>query len=320
MKAAVYRQNGGPEVLSYETVPDPVPSAHEVLVRNEAISIEGGDLLSRFMMPLPASPHVVGYGSAGEIVAIGSAVTDLRIGQHVAAYGHAGSHAALRVVRADHCWVLPDGLDPQAAACVPVAFGTAYEALFEHGRLEAGQTVLLQGVAGGVSLAALMLAKQAGARVIGTASSERQLEVLRGYGLDEGINYISEDLHARVMAVTDGRGVDLSIDPVAGSQTQKVIDSTRRGGRIVLVGASSRERSPIDATSLVRGNLFMSGFMLSEHYHTQRVRQYIGQILHQIGLGKLKVVIDRAFPLADAVEAHRYAEQRGRVGRVVMIP
>lgn len=320
MKAAVYRQNGGPEVLSYEDVPDPVPAAHEVLVRNEAISIEGGDLMGRLMLPLPAVPHIVGYGAAGEIVAVGAGVTGLKVGQKVATFGSIGSHAALRAVREDHCWVLPDGFDPKAAACIPVAFGTAYEALFEHGRLVSGQTVLLQGVAGGVSLAALMLAKHAGARVIGTGSNSQQLETLRGYGLDEFINYQTEDVQARVLDLTGGEGVDLSIDPVAGAQTQKVINATRRGGRVVLVGASSRQQSPVDATSLVRGNLTISGFMLGLYFHTPRVRRYIADIIGHVARNELKVVIDRTFALADAAEAHRYAEQRGRIGRVVMIP
>lgn len=320
MKAAIYRQNGGPEVLSYEDVPDPVPAAGQVLVRNEAISIEGGDLMSRLMMPLPAVPHIVGYGAAGEIIAVGAGVTDLKVGQKVATFAHTGSHAELRAVREDHCWVLPDGFDPKAAACIPVAFGTAYEALFEHGHLEAGQTVLLQGVAGGVSLAALMLAKRAGARVIGTGSNSQQLESLRVYGLDEIINYQTEDVQARVLALTGGEGVDLSIDPVAGAQTQKVINATRRGGRVVLVGASSREQSPIDAISIMRGDLTISGFLLGLYFHTPRVHRYVTEIIGQVARNELKVVIDRAFPLADAVEAHRYAEQRGRVGRVVMIP
>lgn len=115
MKAAVYRQNGGPEVLSYEDVPDPVPNSDEVLIRVDAISIEGGDLLGRLMLPLPSVPHIIGYGSAGEIVSVGSAVTGLRVGQRVSAFGPVGSHAELRVVRPELCWVLPEGFDAQAA-------------------------------------------------------------------------------------------------------------------------------------------------------------------------------------------------------------
>src|SRR5687767_8476479 len=227
MKAAVYRENGGPEVLSYEEVADPVPGADEVLIRVEAISIEGGDLLNRRMVPLPHSPHIVGYSTAGTVTAVGEHVTDLRVGQRVSAFGETGSHAELRVVRPDHCWVLPDGLDAAAAACVPVAFGTAYEALFERAAVTTGSTVLVQGVAGGVGSAAVQLAAKAGARVIGTGSSQQQLDALRRLGLHDGIDYTTEDVRQRVLDLTDGVGVDLVVDPVGGPMTQELILATR---------------------------------------------------------------------------------------------
>jgi NADPH2:quinone reductase len=319
VKAAVYRENGGPEVLRYEDVPDPAPGEDEVLIRVEAISIEGGDLLGRQRAPLPRVPHVTGYGSAGTVVAVSPGVTGLGIGDRVSAFGPDGSHAELRAVREDHCWVLPDGVDAPAAACVPVAFGTAYEALFELGGVTAGSTVFLQGAAGGVSLAAMQLGAKAGARVIGTVSNVGQLDILRRYGLDAAIDYRNEDLVERVLELTDGAGVDVALDPLGGAMTEYVIRATRIGGRVILVGGASRERTTIDAMMLVFGDRTLSGFMLSRSFHTPRVRAYIADIFRRLGAGELEVVIDRIFPLADAAEAHRYAEQRGRVGRVVMV-
>jgi NADPH2:quinone reductase len=319
MKAAVYRENGGPEVLSYEEVADPVPGADEVLIRVEAISIEGGDLLNRRMVPLPTSPHIVGYSTAGTVIAVGEHVTDLRVGQRVSAFGETGSHAELRVVRPDHCWVLPDGLDAAAAACVPVAFGTAYEALFERAAVTTGSTVLVQGVAGGVGFAAVQLAAKAGARVIGTGSSQRQLEALRRLGLHDGIDYTTEDVRQRVLDLTDGVGVDLVVDPVGGPMTQELILATREGGTITFLGASSGQPL-IDPVTLAMGGVTMKGFMLSKIFHTPRVRAYLADIFRRIAEGDLDVLIDRTFPLADATDAHRYAEQRGRLGRVVMTP
>jgi NADPH2:quinone reductase len=320
MKAAVYRENGGPEVLSYEEIADPVPSGDEVLINVEAISIEGGDLLGRQTIPLLQSPHIVGYSSAGTVVAVGEQVTDLRVGQRVSAFGPHSSHAELRAVRADHCWVLPDEVDAPAASCVPVAFGTAYEALFERGGVTAGSTVLVQGAAGGVSLAAVQLAAKAGARVIGTGSSHEQLDALRRLGLHDGIDYHTEDVRQRVLDLTDGVGVDMALDPVGGHMTQQIVGATRRGGKVLLVGFSSREPTTINGMTVVLGDRTVSGFMLSGMFHTPRVRAYIADIFRRLAEGDLEVVIDRVFPLADAADAHRHAEQRGRIGRVVMVP
>jgi NADPH2:quinone reductase len=318
MKAVVYRENGGPEVLSYEEVTDPVPGADEVLIRVEAISIEGADLLNRQRVPLPHSPHIVGYSTAGTVIAVGEHITDLRVGQRVSAFGETGSHAELRVVRPDHCWVLPDGIDAAAAACVPVAFGTAYEALFEQAAVTTGSTVLVQGVAGGVGSAAVQLAAKAGARVIGTGSSQ-QLDALRRLGLHDGIDYTTEDVRKRVLDLTDGVGVDLVVDPVGGPTTQELILATREGGTITFIGASAGQPL-IDPVTLVLGGVTMKGFMLSKMFHTPRVRAYLADIFRRIAEGDLDVLIDRTFPLADATDAHRYAEQRGRLGRVVMTP
>jgi NADPH:quinone reductase len=320
MKAAVYRTNGAPDVLSYEDVADPEPTSNEVLIEVEAISIEGGDLLTRQMLPLPRSPHVVGYCGAGTIIGLGDGVTELRVGQRVTTFGPSGSHAARRAVSTAHCWVLPDGVTAVDGSCVPVAFGTAYEALFELGHITSGSTVFLQGAAGGVNVAAVQLASKAGARVIGTVSNDDQLKILRRLGLDEAIDYRNENVRRRVLELTDGKGVDLAIDPVGGPMTQQVLGATRQGGTVIIVGGSSREPSPIDATSLVRGDLTMHGFMLGGQFHTPRVHAYVGKIIDRIGQGDLEVVVDKTFALEDAVEAHRYAEQRGRIGRVVMVP
>lgn len=166
----------------------------------------------------------------------------------------------------------------------------------------------------------MQLAKKAGARVIGTASSPAQLEVLRRYGLDEGIDYRNENVQDRVLALTDGRGVDLAIDPVGGPSMQQVIASVRNGGRIILVGMSSREQTLIDPIGFVPGNKTLAGFDLSAQIHLPRVHAYIADMIRRLAGGELEVVIDRAFPLADAAAAHSYAEQRGRIGRVVMVP
>src|SRR5947209_15470011 len=188
MKAAVIYDNGDPRVLRYEDVPEPECPDGFVVVDAEAISIEGGDLLARASGELPAVPHVVGYLSAGTVSEVGAGVTGPAVGDRLVALNAFGSHAARRAVPAAVTWPIPAGLEAARAACVPVAFGTAYECLFTAGGLTEGQTVLVHAGAGGVGMAAIQLAKQAGARVLATASSDEKLERLKPLGLDEGIN------------------------------------------------------------------------------------------------------------------------------------
>src|SRR3954451_2256878 len=207
MKAAVIYENGGPNVLRYEDVPDPeCPDGH-VVVDVEAISIEGGDLLARAGGDLPAVPHVVGYLSAGTVAEAGGGGEDRAVGDRVVALNAFGSHASKRAVPAMVTWPIPDGLDAAKAACVPVAFGTAYECLFTAGNLSEGQTVLIHAGAGGVGMAAIQLAKRAGATVISTASSDEKLERLEPLGLDHGINYARESFAERTNQLTGSRGV-----------------------------------------------------------------------------------------------------------------
>ncbi len=321
MKAAVYSTNGSPDVIHYQTVADPVPKADEVLVRNLAISIEGGDLLSRARRKPSRSDHIVGYGAAGEIVALGRDVTELHLGQRVTTFAPTGSHAELRAVRQDCCWLLPEGMDMAAAACIPVGLGTAYQALFDLGQLTAGQTVLVQGAAGGVGLAAVQLAKRAGARVLGTASSTEHLDQLRTLGLDEGIVHGAEDVVQRVRELTENLGVDLAIDPVGGAALQVACDALAVGGRVVMVGMVDSSPHVVNATPLMIGRRSLIGCMLGQVIHQPRERRFIEELVTLVHSGEITVVIDREFPLAEAAAAHRHAETRGRpMGRVVMIP
>src|SRR5271163_2562968 len=140
MKAAVYYENGDPSVLKYEDAPDPVCHPKGIVVRVEAVSIEGGDTLNRGRGALMTHPHIVGYQAGGEIVEVGEAVTHLKVGQKVATSGAYGSHAELRAVPARSAWVVPDGFDVKLASVMPVAFGTADDCLFEFGHLKAGET------------------------------------------------------------------------------------------------------------------------------------------------------------------------------------
>src|SRR3954469_1601067 len=215
MKAAAYERNGPPEVLQYVDLPDPKVGPSDLLIRVEAVSIEGGDTLNRLGGPLVGHPHVVGYQCAGTVEDVGEKAAERghRPGQRVVATMAHGSHAELVATAAAGTWPVPDGADIVAVACVPVAFGTADDCLFEFGHLQAGETVLVQAGASGVGIAAIQLAKRAGATVLATASSDEKLAPLAALGLNHGINYRNEDAAEAARRLTDGKGVDLVVDP-----------------------------------------------------------------------------------------------------------
>src|SRR5260221_3717946 len=247
MKAAVYYENGDPSVLKYEDVPDPVCHPKGILIRVEAVSIEGGDTLNRFRGPLVTVPHIVGYQAGGEVVEVGSEVTNFRVGEKVATSNAFGSHAELRAVPARSAWHVPEGYDVRLASVMPVTFGTADDCLFEFGHLKAGETVLIQAGASGVGVAAIQLAKRAGATVLATASSDERLDKLKRFGLDHGINYRTDDVVQEVMRLTDKKGVNLVVDSVGGSTLQGALLSLGYPGRGSMVRGARGEGMRIDA-------------------------------------------------------------------------
>ncbi len=322
MKAAVIYENGGPDALRYEDVPDPECPPGFVVIAVEAISVEGGDLLHRAGTPPASSPHIVGYQAAGTIIELGAGVEDRAVGERVVTLSPDGSHASKGAVPAVVTWPIPDRLDTAVAACVPVAFATAQECLFTAGELQAGQTVLIQAGAGGVGMAAIQLAKRAGATVIATASSDEKLERLQELGLDHGINYAREDFAERTRELTEGHGADVILDSVGGQTLVDGIGALAYRGTLVSVGLAGRAGSGIEARTLwdknntLRG-VFLGGVMANE---LSRVHEMVAQLLEQIAAGELHVEIDRTFPLAQASDAHAYIESRQAFGRVLMTP
>jgi NADPH2:quinone reductase len=320
MKAAVYYETGPPDVFRYEDVPDPVLSPGAVVIDVEAISIEGGDTLNRAGGEMASVPHVVGYQCAGAISEVGEGVDDRHVGQRVVATMPWGSHAEKVAVPATITWPIPDGADVAACACVPVAFGTADDCLFEFGHLKEGETVLIQAGAGGVGVAAIQLAKQAGARVLATASSLERLAKLKDLGLDVGIDYSHDDWVDAVRAATDGRGVDLVVDSVGGKVLVGSIQSLAYRGRCCLVGQAGRDPQPFDASMLMMGNQSLTGVFLGAEIANPRTQEMIGRHVDDVAAGRLQVLVDRTFPLSEAAAAHAYIESRQAVGRVVLIP
>lgn len=323
MKAAVMHRTGPPEVLVYEDVPDPSCAPDGVVLEVEAISIEGGDLGNRARGLIAKFPHVVGYQCAGRIREVGAAVRDRRVGERVVTMMLHGSHAERVAVPAGFTWPVPDGADLEAAACVPIPFGTADDCLFEFGRLRAGETVLIQAGASGVGLAAIQLAKRAGATVIATAGSEAKLARLRDeLGLDHGVNYRERDFVAAVQEITGRRGCELVVDSVGGATLQKSLECLGYRGRCITVGDASREGKQLDVGSLSAGNRSLTGVFLGAEafFGRERVYPMIARHLADVASGKLRVFVDRRFPLAEAAAAHAYGESRAAFGRIVLVP
>jgi NADPH2:quinone reductase len=321
MKAAVYYENGAPSVFRYEDVPDPIPGPGEMLVDVEVVSIEGGDTLNRLGGPLASVPHIVGYQNAGTVVSVGPEVTGFAVGDRVVSLAFHGSHAELRVAHPLTTWKIPDGLSTELAACVPVAYGTAHDGLFEFGRLVEGETALIHAGAGGVGLAAIQMAHRAGARVLATASSDERLDRLREFGLDDGINYREQDFVAEVRALTNNRGADVILDSVGGENLQKSLTALAYRGRCVTFGNAGRgEVMKMDTSTLGTSNQSLIGYFLGpELFVGSRAYAMIENVLEDVASGDLRVVIDQRFALADAEEAHAFIESRQAFGRVVLL-
>jgi NADPH2:quinone reductase len=320
MKAAVYYSNGGPDVFRYEDVPDPECHPHGIVIDVKAVSIEGGDVLNRAGGALASRPHVVGYQAGGVVSAVGAEVREFKVGQHAVTVGANGSHASKRSVPAAAAWPLPAALAIDIGSCVPIAFGTADDCLFEFGHLRSGETVLIQGGAGGVGLAAIQLAKRAGARVFATASSDSKLARLTPFGMDEGINYAKADLVAEVTRLTNGRGVNLVVDPVGGATLAQSLKCIGYRGRVVTVGNASRGTELYDIRALAAQNQSITGVFLGAEMGTARVHNMIQRHIDDVAAGKLKMPIDKSFALKDAAQAHAYIESRQAFGRVVLVP
>jgi NADPH2:quinone reductase len=298
--------------------PDPVPANNELLIRVEAVSIEGGDLIGR-KNTIQSGPDVLGDAAAGEILEVGGAVEGFAVGQKVTTFNFKGSHAELRAVPAAASWIVPDGLDIRVAAAVPCGPGTAAIAL-QLGGLKRGEIVLISGSAGGVGLAAVQLAAKTGARVIGTGTSRETLEELREYGLSDAIVLGGKPASEQIRDMLRGNEVDLLIDNVGGPSMLDGLQAVRDGGRTVLVGVFGGLHQPIDAVHLIVHRQTVIGCLLGRIIGEPATRVVIDDLLKQAANGDLKVPIDETFPLSEAAAAHRRAEERGRIGRVIMVP
>lgn len=318
MKAVYYTENGGPEVMRYGELPDPQVGSRTVLMAVEWVSIEGGDLLNRQVAPPSGIPFVPGYQAAGTVIQVGEEVSRIKPGDRVIGFDWHGSHAELFAIPEHYAYPVPDGMDLRLASTIPIPFGTAHDALFEFGGMQPGEFVLVQGAAGGVGLAAVQLASQAGAFVIGTASGRERLDMIVPFGLHHGIDYRSEDIASRCKEITGGKGIDLVLDLAGGHGKDVLVRALRPHGRYAVIGAATGTLPTFGFFELIRKAMHVYGISFGRDMSTPRVHALLDDIIRRVAEGRLQMPIAAEFELADAVAAHRHAAEAHPFGRVVM--
>jgi NADPH2:quinone reductase len=322
MKAIRIHQTGAAEVLQYEEIPQPQPGAGEALVKLEAIGINFIDTYQRSGAYKMSLPFIPGQEAAGVIHAVGVNVSEVQPGDRVAYSSILGAYAEYAVVPAARLVPVPDGVSVQQAAAVMLQGMTAHYLAFSTYPLKPGETALVHAAAGGLGLLLIQIAKLCGARVIGTVSTDEKAQLAKEYGADVVINYSTQDFEAEVKHLTDGKGVDVVYDSVGKTTFDKSLNCLRRRGMMVLCGQSSGAVAPFEPQILnAKGSLFLTRPTLA-HYIADRAELLwrANALFDWIRAGKLSVRIAKTFPLANAVEAHRYLESRQAMGKLLLIP
>src|SRR6201997_377997 len=340
MKAIVFHQHGGPDVLKYEDAPEPALRANDVLVRVRACALNHLDLWVRRGLPhvpIPL-PHIPGSDIAGEIAKTGADVTNIRVGQKVvlaplvscgkcpACLGGLDNHCrqatnlgymidggCAEFVRAPevNCLAYPEDLTWEEAAAIPLVFQTAWHMLITRAELQPGEDVLILGAGSGVGSAAIQIAKFFGARVLATAGTEEKLAKARELGADHCINHKSQKIRDEVRRITNKRGVDVVFEHVGTATWDESVASLALAGRLVTCGATTGYDAKIDLRFLFSRQLSLLGSYMG-------TKSEFATVLKLVAAGRLKPVVDRTFPLAVARAAHEYLESGQQFGKVVL--
>lgn len=324
MKVIQFHEHGEPDVLKYEEVERPTPGAGQVLVKIEAVGINYADAMKRrnsYLTKTPV-PHVLGGEIAGTVEAVGEGVQGLQPGARVLAITETGGYAQYTLVDARQLFPIPDSLSFEEATTVPVQGMTAYEILKMSGQLKPGESVLVHAAAGGVGVFSVQLAKLMGAgKVIATASNPQKLELARSLGADVLINYTEPDWPAKVKEATDGKGADVILEMVGGEVFHQNLKCLALFGRMVIFGAASKELPTFNPTQLMYRNHAVVGYWLVNSLRFPKMyAEHMQELLGWIGEGKVKLIVEHTFPLAEAAKAHSMLEGRQTVGKLVLLP
>ena len=313
----------GVDALVWKELPTPMPGAGEVLIEIKAASLNFPDLLivqNKYQMK-PPLPFVPGSEYAGVVRAVGSSVTHLQVGQHVACLSGTGGFATHTIAPAALCMPLPDGFGFVDAAAFIMIYATSHHALADRAQLKPGETVLVLGAAGGVGTSAIQIAKALGARVIAAASTDEKCALCTSIGADATINYTRQDLREAIKQLTSGKGPDVIYDPVGGAMAEPAFRSIAWRGRYLVVGfaGGAIPSLPLNLTLLKGASIvgvFWGGFAKNEPTANARA---MTELALWYGQGKIKPVIDSTLPMAELKAAYARMGSRSVMGKLVMV-
>jgi NADPH2:quinone reductase len=322
MKAIQVQKTGGPEVLTLVDLPIPQPKPNEAVVKIAAAGVNFIDVYfreGRYPSPLP---FVDGQEAAGTVTAVGSEVKSLKVGDRVAYTGIVGAYAEYAAAPADRLVPVPDGISDQQAAAAMLQGMTAHYLLYSSYPLKKGETALIHAAAGGMGLLLVQMAKNIGARVIGTAGSDEKAKLAREAGADEVIVYTRQDFEAETKRLTGGKGVHVVYDGVGKTTFDQSLNVLQPRGYMVLYGGASGAVPPFDPMKLTqKGSLFLTRPSLAHHIITrQELEQRANAVLNMIASGKVKLRIAHSYKLEDAQQAHRDLEGRKTTGKLLLMP
>jgi NADPH2:quinone reductase len=322
-KAIRMHQVGGPEVLQWQDVTVGPPGPREARVRHSFAGLNFIDVYHRTGLYPQPLPFIPGSEGAGVVTAVGAEVKDLAVGDRVAyAGGPLGAYSEERLIAADWLVKLPAGVDEQVAASMMLKGMTAQFLLRQAVHVEPGDTILLHAAAGGVGLIATQWAKHLGATVIGTVGSEEKAALARAHGCDHVVFYDRENVAARVKELTGGKGVNVVYDPVGKDTWERSLDCLAPLGLLVAFGNSSGPVPPVNLGILsLKGSLYVQRPTLGSYLSSREAAQQMAdELFEMVQSGKVKVPVERRYPLADAARAHRDLESRMTTGAGVLVP
>jgi NADPH:quinone reductase len=315
---------GGPEVLKPKAVPTPKPGAGQILIKVAAAGVNRPDVAQRMgaYPPPPGHSPLPGLEVAGEVVALGAGVTRWKVGDKVCALVNGGGYAQYCLAEEPIALPIPAGLDMIKAAAVPETYFTVWNNVFERGRLAAGEWFLVHGGSSGIGTTAIQLAKAFGAKVIATAGSAEKCAACVALGADRAVNYRSEDFVAVVKDATGGKGVDLILDMIGGDYTERNVIAAAEDGRIVQIATLGGADVKFNISRVMMKRLTITGSTLRPR--TREVKAGFARALEAkvwplLAAGKVRVVMDSTFPLAQAADAHRRLETSAHVGKIVLV-
>jgi putative PIG3 family NAD(P)H quinone oxidoreductase len=323
MTAIAIRAPGGPEVLVPEERPVPTPGAGEMLVKVAAAGVNRPDVMQRqgSYPPPPGASDIPGLEIAGEVVALGPGATRFKPGDKVSALVAGGGYAEYCPVHETNALPAPANLSQIEAAAIPETFFTVWHNAFERGRLKAGETLLVHGGSSGIGTTAIQLAKAFGARVITTAGSAEKCEACRKLGADVAVNYRSEDFVAATKSATGGKGAEVILDMVGGDYIERNYEAAAVEGRIVQIAFQGGPRANVDFRRIMLKRLIHTGSTLRARAVADKAaiaRALEAKVWPLIAAAKVKPVIYRTFPLAEASAAHALMETSMHIGKIVL--